>query len=440
MQTFRLHDEVKEWLYDPAVVGTAFDLVRPHVATLALFNKTGSGKVVRVRQVKAEVLQGQTTVTAAPTNFGIQFITAHTPGDEIIPSIKVDSSNAALPSQVVMARRPPAITTSGSVMETVPLIPLANVTRALAGLASRAMHSNLNDNIWRWEHGSDVQKITLNEGEGIALDPAGIHNAYPHWLEAGVNVRVVATGACYRYKFPCYTSPYPLYSLLNGAGSGVVLEVFRITLREIGTDEAPQVTVERIDGIHEAAGYASTPKPFDSANSLDANIIGRGNVPVMLAGAKGGGITGAPHLFATHGLRLGVGPGLAGFAPQMQGNFLTSQRHLGRNPHDEAWDITLREGEGLALFQRTASGLTYFDLSFQFTAQDAVDPGAAVFPAEGDVRDGVTYGPTGADNEGDLVLPTEAQVQSGVGFGADGTEFTGTLSGGGDSGGRVFRM
>jgi len=401
MQTFRLHDEVKEWLYDPAVVGTAFDLLRPHVATLALFNKTGSGKIVRVRQVKAEVIQGQTTATAAHTNFGIQRITAHTPIDEIISAIAVDSNNAALPSQVVMARRPAAITTTGSVMETVPVIPLANVTRVLGGLCSRSMHSNYVDNVWRWEHGSDVQKIVLREGQGLALDPAGIHNAYPHWLEAGVNVRVVATGACYRYKFPCYTSPYPLFSLLNGAGSGVVLEVFRITLREIGTDEAPQVTVERIDGIDEISGYSTAPDAFDTANALDANIIGRGNVRVMLAGSKGGGATGNPHLFAMNGSRLGVGPALAGISPQMQGAFISSQPYLGRGPHNGAWDIVLNEGEGLALFQRTASGLGYFDLMMQFTVDD--DP-AAVFPAEADVRDTVTYGPTGADFEGDLVV------------------------------------
>ncbi|MBK7546165.1 MAG: hypothetical protein IPI56_10575 [Elusimicrobia bacterium] len=35
-----------------------------HVSTLALFNKTGSGKLVRVRQIKAERGLAQTTTTA----------------------------------------------------------------------------------------------------------------------------------------------------------------------------------------------------------------------------------------------------------------------------------------------------------------------------------------------------------------------------------------
>jgi hypothetical protein len=55
----------------------------------------------------------------------------------------------------------------------------------------------------------------------------------------------------------------------------------------------------------------------------------------------------------------------------------------------------------------------------------------SVFPIEDDVRIGITYGPTGADNTGNLTLPDEIDVLLGVLYGAGGTEFIGSLSGGG---------
>lgn len=59
---------------------------------------------------------------------------------------------------------------------------------------------------------------------------------------------------------------------------------------------------------------------------------------------------------------------------------------------------------------------------------------SAVFPAEGDVDFGVTYGATGTDQVGTLVQPIPDDVRSGVQYGADGTESTGTLSPGSGGG------
>jgi len=53
------------------------------------------------------------------------------------------------------------------------------------------------------------------------------------------------------------------------------------------------------------------------------------------------------------------------------------------------------------------------------------------YPIEDDVRNGVDYGPTGTEYDGDLVLPAVTDVKLGVGYGADGTEYTGTYSPGG---------
>lgn len=59
-----------------------------------------------------------------------------------------------------------------------------------------------------------------------------------------------------------------------------------------------------------------------------------------------------------------------------------------------------------------------------------VTPGTGVFPAIGDVDNGVNYGPTGTEYAGTLQQPAVGDVRTGTGYGAGGTEFTGTLAGG----------
>ncbi len=59
--------------------------------------------------------------------------------------------------------------------------------------------------------------------------------------------------------------------------------------------------------------------------------------------------------------------------------------------------------------------------------QPTTAAGGGTFPIADDVRDGVDYGPTGADYDGDLILPAVGDVREGVGYGADGTEYIGIL-------------
>lgn len=63
-----------------------------------------------------------------------------------------------------------------------------------------------------------------------------------------------------------------------------------------------------------------------------------------------------------------------------------------------------------------------------------ITPGTGVFPAIGDVDNGVAYGPTGTEYAGTLQQPAVTDVKTGVTYGAGGTEFTGTYVGGGGSG------
>lgn len=54
--------------------------------------------------------------------------------------------------------------------------------------------------------------------------------------------------------------------------------------------------------------------------------------------------------------------------------------------------------------------------------------GTLELPAVGDVRDGTEFGAAGTEYEGTLVLPSESDVRLGVDYGAGGTEFEGTMT------------
>lgn len=415
MDTFQIVDQddlhmFSQELPNTAVTGHPY---LEHVAPLALFNPTGSGKTVRVRRVDVLPLMAQTTTT--PNNFDLYRITAHTGTADAIAAASLDSNNAALPAQVVLARRPATVTTSGSQWDGASAIPLANDTRAL-GYTFAAMP-------WSRRVGkldaatAEFQRCTLREGEGIAVSLNSAVGLVYRFMVT-LTVRVAATGACYIYTFPVTPAVLPLFSLLNGAGSGVVLEVVSLDYRVIGTDVLPQIALEPIDGIGD--GDAVTPIAFDSTASI-GTVFARHNCKILMRGAKAGALISVPHENWQVPVGFGSGPGLAN---------LTSDLPFFRKtaPYPSELDIVLREGEGLAITYKNAGSLGRMRHAMTFTVDSG---GGAVYPGVGDVDQGVTFGPTGADYTGTLEQPAESDVLTGVGYGAGGTEFTGTASGGG---------
>lgn len=414
MDTFTVQDADDRHLFSQELPNTAVTghPYLEHVAPLALFNPTGSGVTVRVRRAEAMPLMAQTTTT--PGNFDLYRITAHTGTDDAIAAVKLDSNNAALPSQVVLARRPATVTTSGSQWDGARAIPLANDTRALGyGFAATPWAQRL--------HRQDAttaerQRMTLREGEGIAVSLNSVVGLVYRFMVT-LTVRVVATGACYTYTFPVTPTGLPIFSLLNGSGSGVVLEVCEMAYREIGTDVLPQIALEPIDGIGD--GDTLTPVAHDSAGSIGAVIV-RHNCKILMRGAKHGALISVPHEQWQVSVGFGSGPGLA--------NLTSDLPYFHRlQPHAPELDIVLREGEGLAITYKNAGSLGRMRHAFTFSIDTG---GGAVYPGVGDVDSGITFGPTGADYTGTLEQPAESDVLTGVGYGAGGTEFTGTASGG----------
>lgn len=331
-----------------------------HVAPLALFNPTGSGKRLRVRRVDIMPLVPQTSAGGRVT-YALYRITAHTVSTDLIAAMKHDANNANLPSQVVCSRYPEAITVSGASIDSHVFAPNANVTRALGGmwimagrLAGRLAGMDATT--------AENQRITLREGEGIGVSVAGNAATTPWRWQVSIGVRVVATGACYRYTFPLTPQAKPLYSLLNGAGSGVVLEVTDLTYAEIGTDETPQFSIEPIDGLSDQHGDAITPVAMDSANSI-GTVFAKRNGLYAKKGSKAGALISIPHQEWRIPVMQGVGPGYANGAAEFEW-------FRPRIPHAAAYDMVLNEGEGIAITSKNASAIGRNRFSILFSVSD----------------------------------------------------------------------
>lgn len=331
-----------------------------HTAPMALMNPNGSGKIVRVKQIKID--PGMVQTSGGPFAYEISRTTAHSASTDTIAASSMDSSNAALPAQVVMCRAALSVTATGT--------PIGYVfaDRITTGMTV-ALRSVAALTPWAKKMGkcdaptAEMQRIILRENEGLTLrQPSNAAYALTRYL-ATVDVRVAATGACHRYEFPITNLGYPLWSLFNGSGSGVTLEVVSIGWMEIGTDEMPNIVVEPIDGLNSATGDALTPTPFDSTASI-GSVFARRNAGYLMKGAKTGALISVPHHTWKLPLLIGIGPNFANVAGVMG-------RYNPVAPIGSELDIVLREGDGMAVTHKNASAFGRNRYSFVFTVESS---------------------------------------------------------------------
>lgn len=172
-------------------------------------------------------------------------ITAATGGDTVA-ALKMDTGSADLPSQVEF-RTSPAVTETNLLRRT-PDCPQFSVASANAVLAAKAsfkpiMRTDVSvaDQIWNsWSAPSGSEGIIIRAGEGISfVQRSGI---VPHAMTINMRVRNVSTGATYTFRsrdIGTMVGGRALWSLMNGTGSGVTLEVTSIQLAEDGDVSGP---------------------------------------------------------------------------------------------------------------------------------------------------------------------------------------------------------
>lgn len=395
---------------------------------LGVFNKQGSGKRVRLRLFNT---RSMTTAQSLTAMVNIQRITAASQpsfGADPVQPLKIDSANANLPSQVECLYAPRTVTVaSNSQYRRVMVQPQQNFARVLGTFIAQGQGDSRSGNDsgeFYAGRDADTQLIVLREGEGIALDYVGTNAMAIHAFSVTLVVRNASTGATYRFNQvvePRIADLGAVLSLMNGSGSGVVLEVKRIQIREVGTDEEPQVAYERIEYLDAGANQPDL-AAHDSATPLDSNIIVRRNAYAIRAGFGSGALISVPMM---RRVQLTEAPWFAGAAGLgglvRRGPFVPDFRF-----NDDS-AIVLEEGQGIGLRKINPSAKCSHEVQLMFEVITPPGGGGGTYPPVGDVDAGVSYGPTGTEYTGTLVKPAVGDVEAGVSYGAGGTELTGTL-------------
>lgn len=331
--------------------------VATHKAPIAIFNQQGSGVKLNVKLLNCRPL----TMAQNPVStLEVRQITATSGGTQVFPT-KLDSANSDLPSQVVCSFAPDSVTGTTPLRRSF-ICSGANFTRALANLTSMINGDSRtgfdSGEFMKMTGEPELQKPTLNEGQGISITFTA--NGPTFCFGVTIMVRNKANNETHRFNEliePRFLSGDTALSLFNGVGSGIALEVLRIQIRELGTDDIPYITYEPIDGVcteSEDAVYLMA----DSADTLPPNILIKKNCNTMRAGSKYGGIVSSP---AYRRVTLGeppFGPGIAGGVQiARRGVFSPDMDTRGAAP------ITLNEGQGIALFIRNASAQLYHEFT-----------------------------------------------------------------------------
>ena len=347
----------------------------------ALFNEVGSGKLVNVLEIDLLETQGRTT-TATSFAFGFERCSAMTGGDDVEVT-KFDSDDADLPSQVLVREVIGAYTTAGGTIRKVRDMPQLNPTRAVAFPPWRTPTSWTNDRVYGASN-VDVQGQVLREGQGfVAMTTAGTgKEPFP----VAVIVIFSIGSATYMARTRGSADTFPAFlGIFNGVGSGVVITVNQILVAEVMTDDTPirRYQLETISGIKapERVDVVS----LDSGVSLPSGIVVADKASALQASADA---VDAPARTNEHVLRrlvmadAGASPGLATPFTNWPRSAIGRSRIFSQ--HSDG-PLVLREGEGIALYQRqTNTGLCFgYQLSVLFSVEDGPASGAVIAPVIG---------------------------------------------------------
>ncbi len=340
-----------------------------HGAMWALYNGAGSGRILRVKSVVINPLQGRTG-TAAQL-WGIQRATSITGGEDITGDVEpMDTNNAAIPSQVLF-RDGCSATLTGQPLRRTTDLPLMNPTRATMFPTWR--NPAYNDSLISNQKGlTDCQPQVLREGQGLAILTTGGTGRENYALAVSVFFNIGTE--TYMLRKLIQTGMWDAHiGIFNGVGSGVVLEVRDINVTEVATDEFTLRRYElgTISGFHpNSRGKVLTPIGLDSANgALPSQVVTALRPTVLQIGLDAS--YGPPRrnhvpLRRSVSANNGIGPGLATLLAGQAylGEQLDAASHFGN-------EFVLREGEGIAFFQKddTGSWGSGYWLTCRFTSE-----------------------------------------------------------------------
>jgi len=382
-QTYTVNSSADNYagtMEQPLTIATAWPYHLNQYAPLALLNKAGSGKIVTIVDM---FIKDVSTPNSTTANAKFQFdrVSAWVLGGAEEKAVanyhvnKFDSNNSDLPTQVQFFEDVESVTQAATPIRQIPNLPFYNPIRALSEMCSllhadRASGLNMASMYCAFVNNTQVQPIIIREGEGFCMTPVSgyIYLTIKYYLN--FFIRDLATGQCYG----CNVALTPdggrtSFLFVNGTGSGKSYQIYNIELGEIGSDEAVNLfSLEKIESITPGLCTPVTAMPHDSANaSLSGLVDIATNCNVTIKGYSDGAIISRNILIRDWQTNQGGAPYKSGTMLLPLG--ARSPNFLGiRNANS---DIKLREGEGVAVFKRTSSGIGKVAITLRFTVEDA---------------------------------------------------------------------
>lgn len=342
-----------------------------HIAAISIFNKTGSGKIARIKSVSINtlsVLDNKNSLLQVVFEF--YRITAVT-GGIAIPVVKLDQNNADLPSDLLILSSPNSVSITGSLLQRQASFPCLNETRPLGFLAAaNGSHNKTFGTGQIYQHRDPTnqrQKIVLRSGEGFTIRTMTPNFGVTAELIFSLWIRNVASGACYLIYTREYSKANNIIAILN-QNVTAVFEIFNIEIYEVGLDSPTLFSLEGIDGSDvETNGseiIVCEMAPTEDSPILSKDIVCYKNAVVQTGGTNEGALIVIPERKRILGTSPGLGGQTINIPISIKQNYLFLSKHI-----DE--DIVLREGKGIALMQRNGGKIGEQEIVIEFTQEDS---------------------------------------------------------------------
>ncbi len=364
-------------------------------AALVIFNRSGSGKKVKISSLGVRNLAGLSTApgSAPPNLFALARATGFA-GGKAIPTVQMDTAGS-LPVGVRLSFGGSA--TQGGVLRRVAMHRAMSAAGSTDVVRHRSSGRTAGIGLMRRKDQS-IENATIRTGEAIALFPAS--------FQAGHLVRV--TGDIVVKSTPNRTYAFATTVPVEGAGNVVLalensgtepVALRELTIEEVGTFDTPYFQLVPVGGLDAGvlddvqARFLTT--PMDTAyGALDPTKIAvMTDVPILPLGVPSAyfaeGAAGSPKGMSYLQTKDFLGPVLRVLFPEgiaVRTNAVAPD-DIGVTFSEQGADlgvmrsgITIREGEGLALISSAETALNVNNVGvsgwglFEFSGRITVDP------------------------------------------------------------------
>ena len=350
----------------------------PHVAVLGLYNDGGSDAVVNLERVEVFPMNPPTSFSTAlleklSVYRGDGITVGAGTGDPPALS-KLDSASADLPAGVQVLSMAQVNLNGASLLRNLIVPWSTKYTPAGAAAVNATMLASYRGGIGAtrgslspgevWDSGIGepvAQSLIVKPGQQFAVVFNGTYNL----SASGILSCMIqlATGEQYvvsNYIGPSLPVGWSPLTILND--SGVDLRVLRMGIQEVTDTDYPFWTLTFIDGL-DSGEDADVEKLDSTSRDLPAGVFVRRNANVLRPGGKRGSIGGGINIREI--LHTNIGGGYV--APLMHNDkFYNFGRYASFGEK-----LGLREGQGIALVQRTQSGVGMFEVYFRFSVASA---------------------------------------------------------------------